>query len=81
MTISITKDGLLTTTFTAMQRAIALTPKSSLVPVVVVKRKDILLLNVQTSLQSSASTAKKRVKSPGLCDYILSDASARPLSI
>ena len=81
VTISITKYSPLIHGSTAMQRAIALIPESSLAPVVVVKRKDTRLRNAQTSLQSSALTAKKRVELPCLYDSILSNASARPLSI
>ncbi len=81
MTILITHYGLLTQIFTVMQRLIALIPKSSPAPVVVVKNKDTQLQNAQTSLQSSASTAKRRVKLPCVYDSILSDASVRSFSI
>ena len=52
----------------AMQRLIAPTPKSSPALVAAVKSKDTQLQNVPTSLQPSAITAKKRVKSHGLYD-------------
>ena len=71
----------LTQTFTAMPRPTALILRSSLALAVVVKSKDTQLQNVQTSLQLSASTVKKRVSSPCLYDSIISDASARPLSL
>lgn len=81
VTISTVHYSLLTQTSTATQRLTAPIPKSSPGRVAVVKRKDTLLQNVPTSLQSSATTAKKRVESHGLYDSVQSDVNARPLSI